>query len=170
MTWQGHWHGFGPWVGPPAEYAKEGSRRPVLPDPPPAPTEGDKEFKKAAKALERWHEVRRDFPVTDLPPIRTGHWLLRKNRASQERTWTSVDEAVTWLTKEYEEMPPFVREDGKQAYASLEDHQAGALERLPLGTDALWIHYTQAQQIFSAAVVCCPNHFFPEIPCPLPPV
>ncbi|MFI5803139.1 hypothetical protein [Streptomyces sp. NPDC051561] len=134
--------------------------------PPPIPEEGDK---KGRQVFDRWHEVKREFPTTDLPPIQTGHWLIRRNRASPERTWVVVEGAVAWLTEAYKATPPFSRTDGKQAYVSLEEHQAQALERLPLGTDVLWVHYTQAKHLFSAAVVCCPNHFFPEIPCPLPP-
>ncbi|REK89890.1 hypothetical protein DY245_13230 [Streptomyces inhibens] len=159
MSWSGHWHGFGPWIGAPARYAQEGGRRPphsILPAP-------------GAREEERYREVAAEFPTSDLPPLMTGHWLIKRNQAVPDRTWTVVAETLNWLTKHYEENPPFTREDGKQAYCTLAEKQAYAVDVLPRGVDVSWVHYTQSRNLFSAAVVCCPNHFHPDVPCPLPP-
>ncbi|MCX4729800.1 hypothetical protein [Streptomyces sp. NBC_01363] len=47
----------------------------------------------------------------------TGHWLMKKSQVSADRTWTDLGIALAWLTKKYEESPPYVRADGLQAYS-----------------------------------------------------
>lgn len=36
----------------------------------------------------------------------TGHWLLRRDQTTVERTWTRAVGAVTWLQSAYEVNPP----------------------------------------------------------------
>lgn len=159
MSWSGHWHGFGPWVGPPERYFQEGGRRPPHPI---QPAPGSKEE-------QRYREAAAEFPTSHLPPMMPGHWLLKRNQASTDRTWADASEAVHWLTKLCLDNPPFEREDGKQTYSSLEEKQEYAFDALPRGVDVSRVHYNGARSIVSINVVCCPNLHHPEIPCPLPP-
>ncbi|GAB2327890.1 hypothetical protein [Streptomyces variabilis] len=140
-TWTGHWHGFGPWVGGGQEYAREGQRRP------------------GAVAGEAFLLDRR-------PPMMTGWWLMR--RAQVAATWEGDPApAVAWLEETYAAHPPGERADGGQAYASLEWRRAYALDRLPRGRDITWCYWLPSRSLASFSVVACPNHFHPELPCPL---
>jgi hypothetical protein len=148
MNWAGHWHGYGPWIGTRAEYGKESLRRPgATPDDPQT----------------------REFMAATLPPLMTGHALLRRNQAARDRTWTTVQDAVEWLTKIYADRPPYEHPGGVRAYVSLEEMVQGAQEHLPLGKDTAWVYYARTGEFVSYSVICCPSHFHPDIPCPLPP-
>lgn len=155
----GHWHGYGPWIGSPTWYAQEGNRRPPYPDQPRA----------EADHVTRYREAASEFANSSLPPLMTGHWLMKQGQSARDRTWTDVTDAVEWLKRHYTDSPPFVRADGGQAYAELDVKVAYAYDVLPGGVDVTWVHYTQARSLFSASVVCCPNHFHPQAPCPLSP-
>ncbi|MFI6723684.1 hypothetical protein [Streptomyces atratus] len=148
-------------------YAQEGNRRPPHPNGPPQPT--SPEDKAAQKVLERYREAAAEFQTGSVPPLMTGHWLLKQNQSTADRTWTDAGIALAWLTKRYEENPPFEREDGRQAYCSLEDKLEYASDVLPRGVDVSWVHYTKSKSLLSLSVVCCPNRFHPEVPCLLPP-
>ncbi|MFI9772080.1 hypothetical protein ACIHJG_35245 [Streptomyces sp. NPDC052415] len=159
-AWSGHWHGYGPWVGSPETYAKEGNRRPahpIQPDP-------------MADCAPRYREAASEFTTGSVPPLMTGHWLLKRGEAARGRTWTDVTDAVEWLKGIHSVNPPFERTDGKQAYVPLAVKMTYAFDVLPRGVDVAWVHYTQARSLVSASVVCCPNLFHPDIACPLPPV
>ncbi|MGW4201729.1 hypothetical protein [Streptomyces sp. NPDC004726] len=142
MTWQGHWHGYGPWTGAGTEYAKESNRRP-------GPHPGD--------------EQTRAFLAAPIPPMMTGHWLLRRTQTSPDRTWTDPVAALDWLTDHYAANPPFT------GHTSHEVKTAHARECLPLGVDVTWAYWTNAGSLVSYSVVSCPNRHQPHIPCPLPP-
>ncbi|WP_180686646.1 hypothetical protein [Streptomyces gossypiisoli] len=159
QTWSGHWHGFGPWVGPPETYAKEGNRRPAH-SIQPAP-ESDH--------ASRYREAASEFATGSVPPLMTGHWLLKRGQANRARTWTDCGDAVGWLKQHYISNPPFERTDGLRAYAGLDVTLAYALDVLPRGVDVACVHYTQSRSLFSASVVCCPNLHHPDLACPLPP-
>ncbi|MFI0966995.1 hypothetical protein ACH4S8_37275 [Streptomyces sp. NPDC021080] len=167
QNWAGHWHGFGPWIGSPAVYHAEGNRRPAHPVPP-APPAG-KDDKAGIRLQERYREAAVEFSTGDVPPIVTGHWLVRMGRAAAERTWTDLTDAVEWLKAQYTDNPPFERADGLQAYLSLDDRIAYAYDGLPRGVDTTWCYYTPAKSLLSMSVVCCPNLFLPKVACPLPP-
>jgi hypothetical protein len=167
MSWSGHYHGYGPWIGTPPSYHKEGNRRPAHPDAP-APAMSDDD-KKAKEAYARYREAAAEFQGSDLPPLMTGHWMLKHGQTAADRTWTDPSVALEWMTKRYLENPPFVREDGKQAYVSLDVKHEYALDVLPLGVDVSWVHYIRTGNILSLSVVCCPNRHHPELACPLPP-
>lgn len=147
MSWRGHWHGFGPWVGSGAEYGREGQRRP-------GPTPNDL--------------VTKTFLESKVPPIMTGHWLLRRTQASQERTWTVAEDAVAWLEKQYADHPPMIRSDGKQSYTTVEVKVGYAQEALPRGIDLTWAYWT-THSLVSFSVVGCRNIHHPKIACPFPP-
>jgi hypothetical protein len=159
QTWNGHWHGFGPWNGAPERYAQEGGRRPPHPVQP-GP---------GSDHATRYQEAASEFASGSVPPLMTGHWLAKRGQAARARTWTDVTDAVEWLKQHYISNPPFERADGLQAYAGLDVKLAYALDVLPRGVDVTWVHYPQSRSLFSASVVCCPNLFHRDIPCPLPP-
>jgi hypothetical protein len=148
MTWSGHWHGYGPWIGTRDEYGKEHLRRPgASPD----------------------DEQTRAFIAETLPPLMTGHALLRRNQTAPDRTWTIVRDAVDWLTKVYADRPPYERPDGLRAYVPLEAMVQGAEGHLPLGKDTVWAYYGRNGAFVSYSVICCPSPLHPDIACPLPP-
>ncbi|WP_269853070.1 hypothetical protein [Streptomyces sp. RPT161] len=148
MNWQGHWHGYGPWIGSRDAYGNEGMRRP------------------GRLASD---EQTRSFLASDMPPMMNGHWLLRRSQTAADRTWTNPETAVAWLEKTYAENPPFERDDGRRAYTGRETKTEYAMDVLPRGVDVSWVYYLKSASLASFSVVCCPNHFHPEIPCPLPP-
>ncbi|MEV5047321.1 hypothetical protein AB0N20_22465 [Streptomyces griseoincarnatus] len=144
MSWTGHWHGFGPWVGSGREYAQEGQRRPGA---------------VAGLATETFLRDKR-------PPMMTGWWLMRRGQVAA--TWEDDPRpAVAWLEQQYAAHPPMTREDGRQAYASLEWKRAYALDQLPRGRDITWGYWTSAGSLASFSVVSCPNRFHPDLPCPV---
>ncbi|MFG2717398.1 hypothetical protein ACGFW5_03685 [Streptomyces sp. NPDC048416] len=167
MSCSGHWHGYGPWIGPSAVYGKEGGRRPPHPNGPLSLL--DAEDKKQQAVLDRYKEAAAEFASGNVPPTMTGWWLMKKNQVSADRTWADVGIALAWLTKQYEENPPFVRADGKQAYCGLDLKLEYAIDVLPHGVDVSWVYYLPCERLISFSIVCCPNRFHPEIPCPLPP-
>lgn len=117
----------------------------------------------------RYREAAHEFQTSNLPPLMTGHWLLKATQSAADRTWTNVDVALAWLTKRYREAPPFERGDGEAASCTLDNKLEYAADVLPRGVDVSWVHYVASQNIVSLSVVCCPSHFHPEISCPLPP-
>lgn len=144
QNWAGHWHGFGPWIGSGDTYRQEGRRRP-------GEHPGDPQT--------------RTFLEEKLPPMMTGHWLMRRRQVAA--TWTDVEEAVAWLKAQYATYSPLVREDGKAAYCSLEWKVECALDALPRGVDVTWGYWTQSRMLASYSVVACPNLFQQGIPCPV---
>lgn len=145
-TWSGHWHAFGPWIGSGQEYAREGLRRPGA---------GPNDAQTIAFLADR------------RPPMMTGHWLMRKHQVAG--TWTDVRDAVTWLEKHYADNPPARRDDGGQAYCSVDWRVECALDALPRGKDVTWGYWTQGTSLCSFSVVSCVNRHHPGLPCPLPP-
>lgn len=167
MNWSGHWHGYGPWTGSSAVYGREGGRRPPHPNGPPSVL--NPEDKKQQEVLDRYREAAAEFQTGNVPPTMTGHWLMKKSQVSAERTWADLGIALAWLTKKYEENPPCVRAGGLQAYSSLDNKLEYATDVLPRGVDVTWLYYTAAKTLISFSVVCCPNRFHTDLPCPLPP-
>ncbi|MER5439701.1 hypothetical protein [Streptomyces sp. NPDC002790] len=129
----------------------------------------DPEDKKQQAVLDRYREAAAEFTTGNLPPTMTGWWLTKTNQVSADRTWADMGIAIAWLTKQYEANPPFVRTDGLQAYSSLEDKLEYATDVLPRGVDVSWVYYLASKSLIAFSVVCCPNRFHPNIPCPLPP-
>ncbi|PZG23590.1 hypothetical protein C1I95_02945 [Micromonospora craterilacus] len=143
--WRGHWHGFGPWTGSRDEFAKEGQRRP---------------------GRDPRDEQTRTFLANTMTPVETGHWLLRRDQATAERTWTDVADAATWMRRVHQANPADRSGGVLLTVDELVEQKAANLAR---GGDVVWGYYTPAFSYVSAAVVCCPSRFFPDIPCPLPP-
>ncbi|MDG4792395.1 hypothetical protein [Micromonospora sp. WMMD1082] len=143
--WNGHWHGFGPWTGPRSEFAKEGPRRPGA-----QPGDADTQI----------------FLGNTMTPVETGHWLLRRNQAARERTWTDVADAGAWMKRVREANPADLSGGPLLMVEELVEQNCASLR---LGSDAVWGYYTPVFSYVSFAVVCCPSRFFPDIACPLPP-
>ncbi|MEU9115759.1 hypothetical protein AB0D04_29265 [Streptomyces sp. NPDC048483] len=148
LSREGHWHGYGAWVGSGKEYGREGLRRPGR-------HPGD--------------EQTRAFLASPLPPMMVGHWLLRRDQTAAERTWTRAVDAVSWLKGIYRENLPLDREDGRTAYCGLHVKTAYALDALPRGVDVTWAYWMTSGSLTSYSVVACPNRPHPDIACPLPP-
>ncbi|MFE0420897.1 hypothetical protein [Streptomyces sp. NPDC058953] len=119
--------------------------------------------------LDRYREAAAEFQTSDMPPTMTGHWLMKRNQAAADRTWADMGIALAWLTKQYEANPPFEPVDGSQTYHGLDIKLDYTTDVLPRGVDVSWVYYTPSKNLISFSVVCCPNRFHPEIPCPLPP-
>lgn len=148
MTWTGHWHGYG-WAGNAAEYFKESTRRP------------------GTHGLNDPHTQM--FLNSKLPPMMTGHWLMRRTQTRTEYTWTDAHQAVDWLQQRYAENPPITRTDGGRAYTDVDVRVNYAHDVLPRGVDVTWGYWTSSSTLTSHSVVACTNHFHPNIPCPLQP-
>jgi hypothetical protein len=124
---------------------------------------------KQQQTLDRYREAVAEFQTGNVPPTMTCYWLMKKNQVSADRTWTDLGIALSWLTKQYQESPPFERADGLQAYCGLDWKLEYATDVLPRGVDVSWVYYTPSKNLISYSAVCCPNRFHPEIDCPLPP-
>ena len=116
---------------------------------------------------QRYKEVTTEFSTSSLPPMMTGHWLMKCSQASRDRSWTDPSVAVEWLTKRYVENPPFERDPEARTYVGLEDKRDHALRTLTGGKDVSWVYYTRSGNILSLSVVCCPNSLHPRLSCPL---
>ncbi|MCZ7478860.1 hypothetical protein [Micromonospora sp. WMMC273] len=139
--WTGHWHGYGPWIGPAAEFAKEGPRRPSK-DP----------------------DQHRLFLANTMTPTQTGAWLLRPRQASRDRTWTDVDDALAWYEQVWRSNPPGGDVLPIETALPLD---RGHLLR---GSDISAGYYNPSFLFVAFSIVCCPQPvFFPGVPCPMPP-
>ncbi|MFI1676048.1 hypothetical protein [Streptomyces sp. NPDC020607] len=111
----------------------EGGRRPPHPNGPPSIT--DPEDKGQQKVLNRYREAAAEFQTGNVPPTMTGYWLMKREQASAERTWTNVDSSLAWLSKVYADNPPMERSDGLMAYCGLDLKMEYASDVLPRGVD-----------------------------------
>ena len=144
-----HYHGFMPWTGTAAELKSGeggGQRRPG-PDDSPTST----------------------FLGSSMPPMQLGHYLLRRNAVSRDRTWTTVDPALNWMADIYRRNPPVNLPAEKYVPLPLEAYLMHSRPWLLAGTDALWEYYLPGFSKIAYAVICCPHAFHGTIACPLPP-
>ncbi|MFJ8476044.1 hypothetical protein [Kitasatospora sp. NPDC094011] len=156
----GHWHGYGPWVGQRRLMDLEYLRRPEAFE--------TSQLRVPSGTNAHPPETFMPFAQRTVPPMMTGHYLLRRPDGLEKRTWITVSPAVDWLTSVYKEHPPMGRPDGKQGYAPLEWYQERAHSSLLHGTDVVWSHYLNDRRFMSTAVICCPSlPFHPRITCPL---
>ncbi|GLY08195.1 hypothetical protein [Actinoplanes sp. NBRC 101535] len=141
-----HWHGYGPWTGSADTLrAQEHQRRP-------------------GPALTPMDPATGTFLGNSLPPMQTGHWLLRRTQTTADQTWTDVDDVLAWLTKQYAAHPPTPLDSYLDLDARLDHSRAGLLG----GADAWWHYYTGGGiAVYSA--ICCPHRHLTQIPCPLKP-
>ncbi|SIM53209.1 hypothetical protein SAMN04489832_0448 [Micromonospora cremea] len=169
INWSGHWHGFGPWVGARDEFNKEYLRRPGanLTD---AHIREHLSREMAPGAFRQWlltqggaNDYTRTFLANDMTPVQLGHSLLKLTKVSADRTWTDIDDALSWLAKTWIDNPP-----GGDVLP-LEKTIEYKREALLLGSDVCTGYYTPGFSYVDFTIICCPNRFFPNIPCPLPP-
>ncbi|MFG2694357.1 hypothetical protein [Kitasatospora sp. NPDC048407] len=160
MTNSRHWHGYGPWIGRPEQYFGEYLRRPSPFD-------------------SAWHamvagmkgpdqEAHLPFEQRTVPPMQTGHYLLRRPSYLGKQTWPEPKEAAEWLANIYELHPPALRPDGGAVDCGLGAKVAHATMSLGSGVDVVWVHYLPGERMLCMAVVACPNRFHPGVPCPHP--
>jgi hypothetical protein len=145
-----HWHGYF-WTGTITELKDEALRRPSDPG----------------------------FLRSSLPPIQTGHYLLRRGATTQDLTWVDVDKVIEWMAASYQRHPPMIGEAGFPAIngvaplasdVGLEVRREGARETLINGVDSFWMYYTgRSGGMVATVAICCPHTHFPEIPCPMSP-
>jgi hypothetical protein len=138
QNWSGHWHGYS-WTGSGDDYfgaANESSKR----------RPGGPAFKESK-----------------VPPVMTGHWLLRRAQTAPARTWSDPIDALRWLERFYENNTP------QPGYLSAKIRLPYALNSLPRGVDVTWAYWTKSRSFASASLVACANLHHPHIPCPLPP-
>ncbi|WP_404868223.1 hypothetical protein ACI1MP_08475 [Kitasatospora griseola] len=162
MTTLAHFHGYGPWIGRPDQYHAEYLRRPGT-----LPQEWRDERTKQRKSLDM--EAYLPFDKRAVPPMRTGHWLMRRPDPLARQTWGEPKEAAEWLARMYEGDPPVPLPDGRPIHPGLSAKVEYAAAALTNGTDVVWMHYLPGDYMFNACVVVCPNRHLPDLPCPLPP-
>ncbi|MGW3229388.1 hypothetical protein [Kitasatospora sp. NPDC001095] len=109
------------------------------------------------------------FEQRTVPPMRTGHWLLRRPSYLADQTWREPKEAAEWLAGKYERHPPAPLSDGRPIHPGLSAKVEYATAALTNGTDVVWMHYMPGERMFSASVIVCPNRHLANLPCPLPP-
>jgi hypothetical protein len=156
MTVSRHWHGY-LWSGTGAELKEEHLRRPGEP--------GSPEYQA--------------FLRSSLPPMKTGHYLLRRGAASQDLTWTDAGPAIDWMATSYKRHLPMSGEAGFPAIngvapmatdVGLDARRTTSLDGLCNGVDGFWLYYTgQSGSMVAICAICCPHTHMPEIACPMPP-
>ncbi|MCG6499174.1 hypothetical protein [Kitasatospora sp. A2-31] len=156
MDFSGHWHGYGPWIGTNAQYHTEYLRRPNPIDP---------EWLKSQKAPDP--NAFTPFERRAIPPLRTGHYLLRRPAELADNTWKEAEPALRWLVTTYQANPPARRPDGGAVDAGLDARAHHARTDITNGVDVVWSYYVPGDRMISYAVIACPNRHLPEITCPL---
>ncbi|MEE1804162.1 hypothetical protein PUR57_36740 [Streptomyces sp. JV176] len=151
-----HIHGYA-WLGEKTTFDKESLRRP--PGSPPTSSS-------PLDLIERYRASVTDFPITDVPPLQTAHWLMK--RASVIRgTWQEPKEAGEWLGLQLHEFAPRFASAGEREETRLAHLRNSAVERLAEGGDVSLGHYLRGTVFHSVALVTCsPNRSSPGLPCP----
>ncbi|OKI09587.1 hypothetical protein A6A06_02635 [Streptomyces sp. CB02923] len=159
-----HYHGY-LWTGSKKRFDEEALRRPPQPDPPPAPAGDDDTAGK--RLVERYREVRTEFPVVDLPPLETAYWLVKPGRLVRG-TWDEPKEAAQWLGEQLAAYAPRFASETDRDTTRLAILVSSATERLERGGDVSHGFYLERPSFLSLALVCCsPNQAGPEPECPL---
>lgn len=152
-----HIHGYA-WLGEKKAFDKESLRRP--PGAPPTASSPSDVF-------ERYRSAVTEFPVTDVPPLQTAHWLM-KPAPIVRGTWQEPKEAGEWLGLQLTQFARrFASEEERDATRLMLLAKAAA-ERLTWGGDVSLGHYLKGTLFHSVALVTCsPNHTGPDLPCPI---
>ncbi|MGY0061120.1 hypothetical protein ACWY4P_32025 [Streptomyces sp. LZ34] len=153
-----HHHGY-LWTGPKQRFDEEALRRPPHPDAP--PSDGRPEL------IQRYREVKAEFPVVDLPPLETAYWLIKPGKLVRG-TWQEPKEAAEWLGERLAEYAPRFASEADRGSTRLAILLNSAAERLGWGGDVSQGFYLERPSFLSLALVCCsPNRAMPELTCPL---
>ncbi|MEU9338203.1 hypothetical protein AB0D49_34490 [Streptomyces sp. NPDC048290] len=153
-----HHHGY-LWTGPKQRFDDEALRRPAHPVPPPAGARPE--------LVQRYREVKAGFPVVELPPLETAHWLVKP--AGQVRgTWAEPHAAARWLGARVAEYAPRFAAGPDRDRARLTALVGSAAARLGWGGDVSWGFYLeQPAFLYLSVVSCAPNRARPDLGCPL---
>ncbi|MFE7133561.1 hypothetical protein ACFVIM_22155 [Streptomyces sp. NPDC057638] len=153
-----HHHGY-LWTGPKHRFDDEALRRPPHSDPPPADGRTD--------LVQRYKEVKAEFPVVDLPPLESAYWLI-KPRELVRGTWAEPEEAAEWLGDQLIRYAPRFTSESDRDSPWLAILVGSAAERLRWGGDVSHGFYLERPAFLSLAVVCCsPNRTPLDVDCPL---
>ncbi|MFD5190223.1 hypothetical protein ACFWMU_19110 [Streptomyces sp. NPDC058357] len=153
-----HYHGY-LWTGAKQRFDDEALRRPPHPYPPSADSKPE--------LVQRYREVKTEFPVVDLPPLETAYWLI-KPRKLMYGTWEQPKEAAEWLGERLAEYAPrFVSEPDRDS-SRLAILVSSASGRIGWGGDVSHGFYVERPTFLSLALVCCSsNRALPALECPL---
>lgn len=152
-----HHHGY-LWIGPKQRFDDEALRRPPPPHPPP---DGSR-----PELVQRYREVRAEFPLVDLPPLETAYWLIKPEKLIRG-TWEEPKEAAAWLGERLAEYAPHFDGEADRGRTRLVVLADSAAERLGWGGDVSHGHYLERPSFLSLALVSCsPNRSMPELTCP----
>ncbi len=152
-----HHHGY-LWTGPKQRFDDEALRRPPHPDPPPA--DGKPEL------IQRYREVKAEFPVVELPPLATAYWLIKPEKLVRG-TWEEPKEAAEWLGERLAEYAPRFASEPDRDSTRLALLVNSAAERLGRGGDVSCGFYLERPSYLSLALVTCsPNRAMPDLSCP----
>ncbi|MFI6639172.1 hypothetical protein [Streptomyces sp. NPDC050504] len=153
-----HHHGY-LWTGSRQRFDDEALRRPPNPDPPP---DGGK-----PELVQRYREVKAEFPVVDLPPLETAYWLVKPEKLVRG-TWQEPKEAAAWLGERLAEHAPRFASGSDRDGTQLALLVDSAAERLGRGGDVSHGFYLERPSFLSLALVCCsPNRAVPGLACPV---
>ncbi|RMI38798.1 hypothetical protein [Streptomyces triticirhizae] len=151
-----HHHGY-LWLGEKRTFDRESVRRPA----PQAPGAGGDE-----EVRERHREAVAAFPMSEVPPLQTSHWLL-KPPALVRGTWAQPRDAGRWLGERLAEVAPRFAGEADRSAGRLARLVDAAVERLARGGDVSLGHYLRGTLFHSVALVTCsPNRAAPGLPCP----
>ncbi|MFB7917899.1 hypothetical protein [Streptomyces sp. NPDC056061] len=151
-----HFHGY-VWLGEKKIFDKESVRRP----PGQTPTASSD-----MEVVDRYREAVAVFPVSEVPPIQTAHWLM-KPLSVVRGTWDEPKEAAEWLSIQLAETAPRFASGSERRAQRLVLLLNEAVERLAWGGDVSLGHYLRGTVFHSVALVACsPNHAAPELSCP----
>ncbi|MET7935295.1 hypothetical protein [Streptomyces sp. NPDC005322] len=151
-----HIHAYS-WLGEKELFDREALRR--LPDRPRPPvTPEDEEY---------YRTLIDAFRRSELPPLETANWLL-KTPGLIRATFDEPKDAAAWLGRELTEHAPGFLSHQEADTARLSRLVTTAAERLAHGGDVSFGFYLGRTSFLSLALVTCsPNHWSPDLPCPL---
>ncbi|MDT3396275.1 hypothetical protein RKE29_06420 [Streptomyces sp. B1866] len=153
-----HHHGY-LWVGPKQLFDEEALRRPPHPQP---PSSGSR-----PELVRRYRDVVVAFPVSDLPPIETAHWLM-KPRTSVRGTWQEPQAAAGWLRERLTEYAPRFTPGLPADGTCLTTLVDSAAQRVGWGGDVSLGYYLERPMFLSLALVTCsPNRAAADLACPV---
>ncbi|MFE4663875.1 hypothetical protein ACFRI7_09835 [Streptomyces sp. NPDC056716] len=153
-----HHHGY-LWTGPKRRFDDEALRRPAHSLPPPG--DGRPEL------VQRYREVRAEFPVVDLPPLETAYWLV-KPRKLVRGTWAEPKEAAQWLGERLTAYAPRFDSEADRDSTRLAVLVRSAAERLARGGDVSLGFYLERPSYLHLSLICCsPHRGMPQLECPM---
>jgi hypothetical protein len=105
-----------------------------------------------------------EFAESTIPPEMTG-WYLAKRRLVKA-TFTDLDAVAAWLREQRDARPP-TGATGRPCGPDC--HIRYAVRTLSHGKDDVWSWPIGTGSEAHIATICCPNEFWPDLPCPAPP-